>query len=239
MIRFIYIFILCYFLIGGIGFYFINRKKEKAVARKSWTKFWTYFIIINVLFFSIVINPLAFRILSALVIVVGALELFSLYQKKGLESTGFFLTSLLVYALLAYGFWRFSGAEKDLILFTFIILSIFDAFSQISGQLFGKRKIAAHISPNKTIEGTLGGFVFALLSTYYLRQLLDAGFTETILLTIGIVVFAFAGDMAASFYKRKFQVKDYSRLIPGHGGFLDRFDSLIVGGAWVALFLMF
>jgi phosphatidate cytidylyltransferase len=224
--------------LGGIGFYFINRKKEKAVARKSWTKFWTYFIIINVLFFSIVINPLAFRILSALVIAVGAIELVRLYQKNGFGSTWFFVVSILVYALLAFGFWRFTGAEKNLILYTFIILSIFDAFSQISGQLFGKRKIAARISPNKTIEGTVGGAAIAVLSAFFVRKLLDVGILEAMYLSAGIVLFAFIGDLVASLYKRKYNVKDYSNLIPGHGGVLDRFDSMIAGGAWVALFFM-
>lgn len=239
MIRIIYIFILCYFLLGAIGFYFINRKKEKAVARKSWTKFGTYFVIINVLFFSIVIYPVAFRILSATIILIGAAELLKLYQKSKFKATLFFGISILLYAFLATGFWKFSGAGKELILYTFILLSIFDAFSQISGQLLGKRKLASRISPNKTIEGTVGGTVIALISSFFLQRLLTYEFGVTFMLTVVIIVFAFAGDIAASFYKRKFEVKDYSKLIPGHGGFLDRFDSLIAGGAGVTLFLMF
>jgi len=237
MISTIYIFILSYFLLGALGFYFINRKKEKEVAKASWTKFIAYFFIINILFFSIVINPLVFRGLSALIIGVGAVELIRLFRQRQYAHSGFFVGSVLVYAVLAYGFWHFSGQEKGLMLFTFLILSIFDAFSQISGQLWGKRKIAPKISPNKTIGGSLGGAVFALLSAYVLQSLVDIGLAEVLLLAAGIVVFAFAGDIAASFYKRKFGVKDYSTLIPGHGGFLDRFDSLIAGAAWVSLFL--
>lgn len=239
MVRTIYIFILCYFLLGGIGFYYINRKKDKAVARKSWTKFVTYFIIINVLFFSIVVDPRIFRILSGVILAVGTVELVKLYVKRSLIATPIFVGSIIVFAVLAFGFWTFSGAEKEILLYTFISLSIFDAFSQISGQLWGKRKIAPTISPNKTIGGTLGGAGFALLSSFFLRRLLNFGTWEILFLTSGIIVFAFCGDIAASFYKRKFNVKDFSKLIPGHGGFLDRFDSLIAGGAWVALFLTF
>lgn len=237
MIQTIYIFILSYFLLGALGFYFINRKKEKEVAKASWTKFIAYFFIIHILFFSIVLNPLVFRGLSALIIGVGAVELLRLFFRRHYAHPVFFVGAMLVYAVATFGFWSFSGQEKGLILFTFLILSIFDAFSQISGQLWGKRKIAPKISPNKTIGGSLGGAVFALLSAYVLRSLVDLGVAETLLLAAGIVVFAFAGDIAASLYKRKFEVKDYSKLIPGNGGFLDRFDSLIAGGAWVALFV--
>ena len=236
MVQTIYIFILSYFVLGALGFYFINRKKEKEVARKSWTKFIAYFFIINILFFSIVINPLVFQVLTGLIIAVGLFELFRLLKNDSYKQGGFFAFSVVVFGVLSYGFWRFSIMEKEIILFTFLILSIFDAFSQISGQLWGKRKIAPGISPNKTVGGTVGGAVFALISAYFLRSLTNGSVPETLVLAFGIIVFAFFGDIAASFYKRKFGVKDYSNLIPGHGGFLDRFDSLIAGAAWVALF---
>jgi len=237
MIAIIYVVILAYFLLGAIGFYFINRIKEKAVARKSWTKYITYFFIINVLFFSIVMQPLVFRALSVIIIAFGMAELIMLYRKQQYRQSGFFVISVLVFLVVSTGFWKFSGVRMELILFTFIILSIFDAFSQISGQLWGKTKIAPKISPNKTVGGTVGGASTALASAYFLRELSTRNMEETMLLSAGIIVFAFLGDIAASYYKRRFNVKDYSRLIPGHGGFLDRFDSLIAGGAWVALFL--
>jgi len=237
MITTIYIIILSYFLLGGVGFYFINRNKEKEIARNSWTKFIAYFVIIHILFFSIVIDPLAFKIVAALIVSVGASELLRLYRKAQYTKTGFFILSVGVFALLAFGFLIFSSLEKEVILFAFLILSIFDAFSQISGQLFGKTKIAPEISPNKTVGGTVGGSIIAILSALLLKGLYNEVWYRALVLAAGVVVFAFIGDILASLYKRKFEVKDYSNLIPGHGGFVDRFDSLIAGGAWVALFI--
>jgi len=234
MIQTIYLIILTYFLLGGVGFYLINRKKDAATARKSYTKFGTYFFIINLLFFSIVLNPLVFRYLAVLIIVVGFFELLKLFGKEGFKQKGFFSVALIVFAFLAAGFYFFSGLQKDMILFSFLVLSIFDSFSQITGQLWGKRKLFPTISPAKTVGGLIGGAMVALASSLLLSRLYGGTLVMSVLLAIGIVVFAFAGDLAASFYKRKFDEKDFGTIIPGHGGFLDRFDSLIAGGAWVA-----
>lgn len=233
----VYLFIISYFLLGAAGFYFINRNKPRDVARKSWTKFIAYFLIIHILFFSIIFNSVYFQGLAILIIGTGLFELIRVFREKGAKMDLFFAGSILVYVILALGFYSFSGLPKDLILFTFLILSIFDAFSQISGQMFGKIKIAPSISPNKTVGGTVGGTLVAMLSAYALSDLTGENLSSTLILAAGIVVAAFGGDLLASFYKRRFGIKDYSHLIPGHGGFLDRFDSLIAGGAWVALFL--
>ena len=235
MVQTIYIIILAYFLLGSIGFYFLNRRKEPEAARKSWTKFTTYFIIINVIFFSIVINSVAFQYLSVLITGIGFLELFKLYKSSGFRNSRFFLLSVFVFGSLATGFIFFSRLDKGLILFSFLILSIFDSFSQITGQLWGHRKILPRISPNKTAGGVIGGAIIAILSSFVLHGLYNASMLKTMYLVIGILIFAFTGDLAASLYKRKYAVKDYSNLLPGHGGFLDRFDSLIAGGAWVSL----
>jgi len=237
MIRIIYIIILSYFVLGGIGFYFINRKKEALAARKSYTKFFTYFLIINILFFSIVFNSVVFRILSIIIIGVGFYELFKLFSKSAYKGKSFYLSANIIFACLSIGFYFFSGLEKELILFSFLILSIFDSFSQISGQLWGRTKIFPNISPNKTVGGLIGGFIAAFGSLFLLHELYPEPLLKVIIMTIGVLIFAFAGDVAASFFKRKYKVKDYSNLIPGHGGFLDRFDSLIAGGAWVALYM--
>lgn len=237
MITTIYIIILSYFVLGAVGFYFINRRKEKEVAKESWTKFITYFFIIHILFFSIVLKPVAFQLVAALIVSVGVVELFKLFRHANFSEKGFFIISLIVFTMFAVGFIAFSQLDKETILFSFLVLSIFDAFSQIAGQLFGKTKIAPKISPNKTVGGTVGGAIIAVLSALLLKGLYNEIWYKVLILAAGVVVFAFIGDILASLYKRKFGVKDYSKMIPGHGGFLDRFDSLIAGGAWVALFI--
>jgi phosphatidate cytidylyltransferase len=236
MIWIIYFIILGYFFLGSIAFYFINRKKEPNEARKSWIKFFTYFFIIHILFFSIVIYTPVFKYIALIIIVAGSYELYNVFNKSGFRHRNFFLLSLSLFMIFSLGFFLFSIMEKRLILFAFLLLSIFDSFSQISGQLWGKRKIFPEISPNKTIEGFFGGFIMVVLSALLLKSLVASTYLNAILLAIGIAVFAFLGDMVTSLYKRTYNVKDYSNLIPGHGGFLDRFDSLIAGGTFITLY---
>lgn len=233
MVKIIYLIILIYFILGGIGFYLINRNKTLEIARKSYTKFGVYFIIVNILFFSIVIKNPIFRYVAIFIIIIGFFELLKLFRGSGFKQRAFFCYSVLIYIVLSTGFYFFSGFEKELILFSFLVLSIFDSFSQITGQLFGGRKILPDISPNKTLGGLVGGAFIAISSALLLGKLYNGTIVQELLAATGIVIFAFAGDVLASLYKRKYNVKDYSNLIPGHGGFLDRFDSLLAGGAWI------
>ncbi|MGC9471401.1 MAG: phosphatidate cytidylyltransferase [Bacteroidales bacterium] len=233
----IYFIILSYFMLGGIGFYFINRRKEREVARNNQRKLISYFIIIHILFFSIVIYPPVFRCITALIIAAGLFELFKLYKQSSYQGTRFFLFSMILFAVLATGFYFFSGLQRNTMLFSFLTISVFDSFSQITGQLAGKKKLVPNISPNKTREGLIGGMAIAMLTAYLIKGLVDGPLPSVLVLAAGTVLFAFIGDIFTSYYKRHYQVKDFSRLIPGHGGFLDRFDSLIAGGFWTALFV--
>ena len=235
----VYIIILAYFLLGSIGIYIINQRKEPQAARKSWIKHITYFFIINLLFFSIVINPVVFRIIAVLIIIAGFTELFVLFRKSGYRLKKLFLLAVILMALFSLGFYFFSIRDKGLILFTFFILSIFDGFSQVTGQLWGRRKLFPKVSPEKTVEGLIGGAAVAVISALIFKDLLAASLVKAILLAAWIVVFAFAGDSLKSYYKRKHNVKDFNNLIPGNGGFLDRFDSLIAAGAGVTLLGLF
>lgn len=233
MILNIYIVIISYFILGGIAFYFIGRKKDKQTARKIRTKYITYFLIIHVLFFSIITKPSFFQYISLLIVFTGIGELIFLFKKQDYGQVGLFLFSLIILLIFSTGFIWFSQLNMEIVLFTFLVVSIFDAFSQITGQLMGKRKIFPKLSPEKTVEGLIGGILVATASSLLLSELAGFQSSGALILSIGIIVFAFLGDMAASFYKRRFKVKDFSRLLPGQGGFLDRFDSLIAGGALI------
>lgn len=235
MIPTIYIAILAYFLLGGIGFFFINRKLERQKARNNWIKYITYFIIIHILFLSIALNPSVFYYLGIVIMLVGAGEMIRIFWLSGFIKKGFFSISVLIYLFLCIGFYCFIRQDKELILFTFLTLSIFDAFSQLSGQLIGKHKIVPAISPGKTLEGLIGGVIMAIFSALLIHRLIENHFLSAVIIASGIVIFAFAGDLAASLYKRNYDVKDFSGLLPGNGGFLDRFDSLIAGGTFIAL----
>lgn len=238
VIGIIYSVILTYFLLGGVSFYFINRNKPREIARESYIKFGSYFVIITLLFFSIVLRPVLFTGIALVIVAVGMWEMIRVYQSNPEDKGRYFIFSLLVFMLLAGGFILFSRLNPALILYTFLILSIFDSFSQISGQLFGKKKLIPNISPNKTVGGLIGGLVVAIISGFFMQTIYGGEGSRMIILLVGIVLFAFGGDVGASWYKRVFGVKDYSSLIPGHGGFLDRFDSLIAGGCWVMIWYL-
>lgn len=235
MIWTIYFIVLMYFLIGGIGFYFINRKKSFEAASQNRQKFKTYFLIINAIYLSIAICPLIFRCLSFFIVFIGFYELFKLFKQSGFIHKVCFLKAIYIFIIFSLCFYLFGKQDKELLLFTFLIVSIFDSFSQITGQLWGSKKVFPKISPNKTWGGLIGGTTVSLISSFLLYDLTLRPMQETLFLSIGIVVFSFAGDTLASLYKRKYRVKNFSEIIPGHGGILDRFDSLIAGGAWVAL----
>jgi phosphatidate cytidylyltransferase len=122
------------------------------------------------------------------------------------------------------------------IIFTYGIVAVLDAFSQLSGQLVGRRPLAPRISPSKTVEGAIGGTFCALAASLALWPL--AGHSPWFAAGCGtvIAICGIGGDLLSSWYKRLAGVKDYSGWLPGQGGAIDRFNSLICA-APVMLFI--
>ncbi len=104
-----------------------------------------------------------------------------------------------------------------------------DTFAYTAGRLFGRVKLALRISPGKTIEGTVAAMIGGVASVFALSMVLDLPMStaEAVLLCVIFPPLAIIGDLAESFVKRGAGVKDTSDLVPGHGGFLDRLDSLL------------
>ena len=240
MIQTVYITTLIYFVIGAFLTLFINRKKDFSAKKKSWTKFVVYFLIINTIMLGTIINEYIFRFIVILIVSVGLFELIKVfYQNKNRQKVVFFISSLIIYIFFSIGFILFSFLQKELIIYSFFLVMIIDAASQLSGQLFGKRKIFKKISPNKTLAGVVGGILITVITSIFIKDLIHVKFLFSMALGFSISILAIFGDLFASFYKRMFKVKDFSNLLPGQGGFLDRFDSFLFVGAFMYIITSF
>ncbi|WP_288623413.1 phosphatidate cytidylyltransferase [uncultured Streptococcus sp.] len=125
---------------------------------------------------------------------------------------------------------RISGLDK--VLFALFIVWATDIGAYMIGRRFGRRKLLPKVSPNKTIEGSLGGIVCAVIVALIFMLVDKAVYTPhnlfaTLIYVVLFSVFGQFGDLVESAIKRHFGVKDSGKLIPGHGGILDRFDSMI------------
>ena len=118
------------------------------------------------------------------------------------------------------------GVGFTLIMFFGIILT--DIFCYYAGSKFGKHKLSPVISPNKTVEGAIGGALMCILFTLIFGTVLGIEWYHSLILGILISGFAQIGDLCESMIKRDAGVKDSSNILPGHGGFLDRTDSFVL-----------
>ena len=116
----------------------------------------------------------------------------------------------------------------NIFLYLVLLVSVMDIFAYIGGNIFGVKKIAPTISNGKTIEGTLIGLFFSILVSVLIKDLVDINFLYALILGFTIGLFSFFGDLLESFFKRRIGIKDSGKFIPGHGGFLDRFDGYIL-----------
>ncbi|CAM3733954.1 Phosphatidate cytidylyltransferase [Vibrio aerogenes CECT 7868] len=116
-----------------------------------------------------------------------------------------------------------------LVLFVCLVVWIADSGAYFAGRFLGKHKMAPRVSPNKTLEGLAGGVFTAVIAAYFLSGWFDIHFTShssMFVIILCTVIFSVLGDLVESMFKRMSGIKDSSHLIPGHGGVLDRIDSL-------------
>ncbi len=123
-----------------------------------------------------------------------------------------------------------------------IILLIWsnDTFAYFTGRLLGRHKILPSVSPKKTWEGFFGGFLFSMIAAWLLSLYFERlGLVQWLIVASLVVVFGSTGDFFESMLKRQAGIKDSGNILPGHGGFLDRFDALLFCLPFVFLYLIF
>jgi len=148
-----------------------------------------------------------------------------------------FITSSFIFIYLIANFNGFY--DPSIILGCFILIWVNDSFAYMVGKKFGKQKLFYSISPHKTVEGFLGGLLFCCFSASIVSRYVDDSISTSNWLTMAIIVSVFGtlGDLIESKFKRESNVKDSGKIMPGHGGILDRLDSIIFASPYIYLFL--
>ena len=149
----------------------------------------------------------------------------------------FYITSSFIFIYLIANFNGFY--DPSIILGCFILIWVNDSFAYMVGKKFGKQKLFYSISPHKTVEGFLGGLLFCCISASIVSRYVDDSISTSNWLTMAIIVSVFGtlGDLIESKFKRESNVKDSGKIMPGHGGILDRLDSIIFASPYIYLFL--
>lgn len=227
-----------FFVIGIIGTAFANRRADTKIRKERWLKLIVHFFIVHVLVIYILYFSDYFYLLAITILLVGFYEIIKNISRKQ-QTLVFYGFVFIIFILLALGFYLATkNFSSSLLLYIFMIVFVFDGFSQISGQVFGKRLLFPKVSPGKTLEGLAGGALATILTSIFIHQWILATISESIYFCLLLIISSVLGDWLASYLKRKQGIKDYSQLIPGHGGILDRFDSWIAACA-IAYFAIF
>ena len=140
-----------------------------------------------------------------------------------------FFLYLSFFTIIIYNSLVYESNDKIFILFILFICILTDIGGIIFGKLIGGKKLTK-ISPNKTIAGSIGGFILSFLCLFLFKYFTpNNSLFNLLILVISTSFFSQIGDLFVSFLKRKAKVKDTGKILPGHGGLLDRIDGILLG----------
>lgn len=222
----IFYYIIISLLLGAWGMARANRLAVPAVRRQRWLKYFTYII-----FTGTVLAGMFFHFFVQVAVVIAIASVIELIRAGGGNGRNA-LTGVLFLSIVLGLFLSFALHLKPAFqIFIYFQILVFDGFCQITGQLWGRHQLAPKISPAKTREGLIGGWSCCVLAALLSANWVPFTLIQGMLFGLLTGFTGFAGDLLASWFKRKSGVRDYSNWLPGQGGFLDRFDSFILTAA--------
>jgi len=171
------------------------------------------------------------RLLTAVFLIslltIGTVEYYKTIIKKNVNIYSSLIFLVINAICLGHLLLEYSSSWFLGFCYLFILVSVADSFSQLWGKLFGRHKLCPYLSPGKTLEGFLGGIVTTVVVSILLGFLIpEYSIKELAISGLIISIASTGGDLIFSAIKRKLNIKDFSNLLPGHGGIFDRFDSL-------------
>ncbi len=176
-------------------------------------------------------SNLEFWILGVLLLIYLLPVLFINNKEKYSIGDAFYLIgSIVFFGLAFYSFVLIRNIDLMHFLYVILITIITDMFAMFTGNLIGKHKLCEKVSPNKTIEGAIGGSIIGtIIPLMFYLYIINPNINIFLItsITLALSIFGQIGDLFFSSIKRHYEIKDFSKLIPGHGGILDRVDSLI------------
>lgn len=209
--------------------------KESKKELPNFISFISYIILTLIVISGINLNQMVytvdFRIISALLLVFLLPTI--LYHDRSLYSVtdAFYLIGGVFFLGISFSlFIVLRNIDLSLILYLFLITIMTDTYAYLIGMLIGKHKLLEDISPKKTWEGMIAGTIFGTLiaTTFYMNVIdMNANLLLIISMTLFLSILGQFGDLVFSAIKRYFGTKDFSNIMPGHGGILDRLDSVI------------
>jgi len=182
-------------------------------------------IFIAILLLGTTYSKTSFIILYLSLASISIYEMWNILEKKSILPLVFVSLPFILLISLA-------GFKNDfdplLVLYILILTWTFDSFAYLFGSRYGRNKILPKISPKKSWEGFFGGYISTLIISFILMNYQAKLLEEYIIIAFILPVTATVGDLIASYYKRKSNVKDYGKIIPGHGGIIDRLDAIFI-----------
>jgi len=229
-------------LIGITEFLDIKNSKKEI---PNFIKFISYMLVSLIILFNINSNNNVFmidyKIISALFLTLFLPTVFYHERTKYSINDAFYLAGGILFLGFSMSLIiNIRNIGLDITVYLFLISTMTDTYAYITGSLIGRNKMLEAISPKKTWEGFAGGTFFGvLIPTVYYHTVInpELPIVTLVLITLFLSVLGQFGDLFFSSIKRYFDKKDFSNLVPGHGGILDRFDSIIFVALGYILFM--